>query len=363
MAKKILILGGVLPALSLVRRLERIAEDVEIICHEDDVIAYSKFGLKHQYSTLDDVEILIGKWVEVNKSYSDQWLIIPCSEFFVEFIGLLIGNGFEVFSLSQDILDVFADKKLFYAWLGSLDIHVGDFFDLDTRLSFEANEKYIVKVSKLIPKYKSSFKTAVIDSSDELHKIVENIPCLHRDNFVIQRLYPNTQNISYGGVWVCGKEVASVVVQQLRQYPKGVTSAVELHKNENDIAYIKNVISRIAGEKKLNGFIELEFVKNKQGLVPIDLNARLWGWSSFLFYSYPACVGNILEGGDKPVEFVQVDSWSNLWRDLPAILKGEESLVQKINSIFLLFTSTKRIDFIFWRDVKPEILSFVKKLI
>jgi len=362
-AKKILVLGGVLPALSLIRRLECVAEDLEVICHVDDVIVFSRIGMKHQYNSLDGARSLVEKWIETNKCGSDQWLIIPCSEFFVGYVGLFINNGFDVFSSPQDVLDVFADKKTLYSWLSSLGIHVGDFFDLDAQLFFDNSEKYLLKVSRVVPGYKSEFKTKVVETPNELQRAVEKIPYRHRGSYVIQRLYPDTENISYGGVWVSGKEIASVIVQQLRQYPKGVTSAVRLHKDSNDVAHIRSVISRIAAEKDLNGFVELEFVKNEQGLIPIDLNARLWGWSNFLFYNYPSCAESIVKGDRIALRGGQVDSWSNLWRDFPAIFKGKGRLFQKLYTVFLLLASTKRIDFISYRDIKPEILSFIKRVI
>ena len=286
MTKSLLLLGGVLPAVQFVRRVSEYVENIHIIAQEDDAIVYSKHGEKFLYAHPENCHSVIKAWIDAQSSDVKQWLVIPCSEFFVQYIEEFRNTGFEVFALPSEAVDVFCDKKLMYIWLASLGVQISDFLHFSDDLDFTQSKKYIIKSSRTSDDYRVPFKTKVIKSIEELNFIRKEIPKHYWDNFVIQRLYENNQSLSYGGVWIDGKEVSSIIVKQVRQYPKGVTSYAVKLSDAADLQLIKKVIDNISSNIILHGFFELEFIKNEAGLYPIDLNPRLWGWSNFLFYNY-----------------------------------------------------------------------------
>lgn len=361
-SRKLLLLGGVLPVLQLVRRLQSSkVQSTTIIAHNRDIINYSRFGEIINYDSEVDCLNCINTWIDSNIQDKEQWLIIPCSETFIDLIYLFRDKGFNVFALQQDALNTFTNKKKFYNWLRARNIEAGRFYSLNTNdLRFDKNESYIVKVSKTSTDYKSIFKTSIIRSRDDLLKLKEKIPVQYQDNYIIQQMYPNTESISYGAIWLDGKELSSIVVKQIRQYPKGVTSSAIIHDDKTDVSYIESIITKLAQEITLHGFIELEFIKYKSILIPIDLNPRLWGWSNFLFYNYPESVTAIAEMKYKDIRSKNIPSWSNIWRDLPAIFNESYSNMKKVQSIYSLLR-TDRIDFINCKDPKPEVLSTFRR--
>lgn len=358
--KNILLLGGVLPVLHLLRRLQRLSVDTEVIANVDDAVAYSKFGVKHLYTSSGSCVQIVDRWIEMNKSERGRWLVIPCSEMFVEHIGMFRNAGFEVFAPTQSALNIFTSKSTFYSYLNKLNIFTDEFFSLKDNLSFNNGERYIVKLSKTSSDFESLFKTAIIASTAEWYEIVNDIPEKFQDNYIIQRFYRENQSISYGSVWENGKEVASIVIQQTRQFPKGVTSAAKLYGHAEDLLLIRDVVKKIADTQILNGFVELEFIKSEHGLVPIDLNPRLWGWSSFLFFNFPDLVKYIALGDGVAPRQIALVSWSNLWRDLPAILRHEGPATEKFKMLLSLLL-IRRIEFIYWHDMKPELKALFKK--
>lgn len=362
MTKSLLLLGGVLPAVQLLRRAQEWVENVHIIAQKDDAIVFSNYGEKFLYKHPKECLSVIRLWIAKHADNSQEWIVIPCSEFFVQYIEELRDSGFEVFAPASQELSTFYDKSAMYTWLESLGVEVASFSQLDEQLDFTEDKHYIIKSAKATDDYNSPFKTKVVCEKEELEIVRRSIPKSYWQNFVIQRLYENNKNISYGGIWMNGQEVASIITRQVRQYPQGVTSYAVKETDAKNIELIKLAIEKISSNVKLHGFIELEFIKNEMGLYPIDLNPRLWGWSNFLFYNYPQVLSVIF---DKPpfyqLENYNIMSWSNIWRDIPAILKSENSIILKIKLIFALLKISKK-DFIFWGDIKPEFSAILQKI-
>lgn len=362
MSRSLLLLGGVLPAVQLLRRTEAYADSVHIIAQKADAIVFSKYGKKFLYGEDKDCLIVIRQWIAEHAQNAQHWLVIPCSEFFVQYIQEFRDSEFEVFAPSSHVLNTFYDKSELYSWLDLLGVQVGDFKQLDGQLDFKQEKQYIIKSAKSSDDYKAPFKTKIINHKDELDAVKKIIPSEYWGDFVIQRLYPNNQSLSYGGVWLNGQELASIVVRQVRQYPQGITSHTVKATDKEDINVIKAAIAKIASNVEMHGFIELEFIKNEAGLYPIDLNPRLWGWSNFLFYNFPQVPLVILQK-QRPdiIENKNISSWSNIWRDIPAILKSTDSFVLKFKLLISLFRVSRK-DFIFWRDIKPEFSALLQKL-
>lgn len=359
MSKNILLLGGVLPVLHFLRRIQKFSNNIHIIAGANDVAVSSKYGVSNTYGGVLTPSQVIHRWISENSKDPDGWVVIPCSEFFLAYVGMFRQSGYKVFAPSEETLSIFSDKKKFYSWLNEIGIFTGEWYSLGQTLDFTENKKYIVKASRSILDSRIGFKTAVVSDDFELREVVGSIPKKYHDDYIIQRILSGSVSLSYGGVWEGGKELAGIVVKQIRQYPRGVTSAALIHDEQADTYYIKSVIQKISEQKKLTGFIELEFIKNEMGIIPIDLNPRLWGWSSFLFENYSGLAENIVNGRWVCAERTRVDSWSNVWRDFPAILREDCALSEKVKNIHSL-AKVEHMEFICWKDIKPEFLFLVK---
>lgn len=361
MKKSALLLGGVLPAVHLLRRIQGYTNNIHVIAQKNDAIVYSKYGTKYLYPNPKDCSSTINTWIEKHKDQSNKWLIIPCSEFFIQYIETFRNNGFDVFAPPSQALKIFYDKSALYSWLGSLDIEIAEFKNLNDSFEFTDKKRYIVKCAKASSEFTTPFKTKIINSKSDLALVQSLIPNQYWDNFVVQRMFNNNKSISYGGVWNSGNEIASVIVDQIRQYPQGITSNIKQASDAEDIDVIRKTISKIAENTLLHGFIELEFIKNESGLYPIDLNPRLWGWSNFLFYNFPTLPSSIINEDILLLKSKHIKSWSNIWRDIPAIISSDIPLVSKLSLLSSLLTVSKK-DFINLKDIKPEIKGTLQQL-
>ncbi|WP_180081560.1 hypothetical protein [Acinetobacter sp. YH12201] len=362
MSKSLLILGGVLPAVQLLRRMEKIVDNIHVIAHENDMIVLSKYGKKITYQSVSDCLPILKKWINDHHSDCNEWIIIPCSELFIQYIHHFRENGFEVFAQSNENLNIFSNKINMYSWLKSLDISISDFSTLSNDLDFSSSKKYIIKCSKASENYIPPFKTKTIYSHYELQKLRTIIPRDNWDNFVIQPLFKKNKSISYGGVWNNGIEIAGLIVNQVRQYPQGITSCAARLEECEAKKTITEVISKISNNVCLHGFIELEFIQNEAGIYPIDLNPRLWGWSNFLISSYPDIPEKILTNNISNISVdLGFNSWCNIWRDLPACFKISKSFWEFLTLLISLLKVTRK-DFISLNDIKPEFNGVFNKL-
>lgn len=362
MNKKVLLLGGVLPVLGLLRRIQSNCLKVDVISSASDVVVSSRFGDKTTYSNSSAIDGVINNWIERQAGEKEDWLVIPCSETFLEYMGAFKKAGYQVFSCEEDALSIFSDKRKLYPWLSSIGVYTGEFYSLSDSLKFFDGSRYIVKAAKSLPEFEGRFKTAVVSTDIEFKRAVERIPRRYKDGFIVQPIYRESESLSYGGVWISGEEVAGVVVRQVRQYPQGVTSAAEIHKDDADVGLIKSVVNKIASQKTLHGFFELEFIKSEMGLIPIDLNPRLWGWSSFLFLNYPGLAKTIVDQKVSILDRRLVNSWSNLWRDVPAILNKGAGFSGKARALSSLY-KYDYVEFVCWQDIRPEFRFFLKRVL
>lgn len=360
MDKSILILGGVLPAVQLLRRVKDHNQEIHIIAQEKEAIISSRYGKKIPYKNNEDCLKVIHSWITNQSNRRNDWVVIPCSEFFIQYLQEFRKNKFDVFASSSEALEIFSDKKEMYTWLNSLGIKTSEFKSLYDTINLTNNQRYIVKRSKTSDNYTPPFKTKIISQYEELEQIRESIPEKYWHSFVIQRLFLNNKSISYGGVWVSGKEIANIVAEQIRQYPLGITSHAVKAINKKDIQIIKETIDKISSQIELHGFIELEFIKNESGLYPIDLNPRLWGWSNFLFHNFPEVPQVVFSKNQaSTVKNKNITAWSNVWRDIPAVYKSKTTINSKIQSFYNLFFKTKK-DFIVLHDIKPEFNAIIR---
>lgn len=161
---------------------------------------------------------------------------------------------------------------------------------------------------------KVNFKFKVINNKselDELSSVFEH--CLFQPYLDPKKF----KQIAFAGYFT-GDSNSLIVVQQLNQYPIGVSSYVELTNQYNK--YLDE-ISSFLNEINYKGFIELECKVSKEGeIFLLDINPRTWGW----FYFYLSGVLNfdevILKEAKPQLEIKS--GWVNLPRLMMSNLQG-----------------------------------------
>lgn len=165
---------------------------------------------------------------------------------------------------------------------------------------------------------KVPFKTKLVQDRNDF-EIVK--PYLQ--NCIVQEYLSSDdfKQISIAG-YFSGMPESLIAVQQLNQYPEGVSSYVEIFNNEKTNELIRE-ISYYLNSLKFKGFIELEFkcqkLTNKFYLM--DINPRPWGW----FYFYLSGVNNLYDVilKDQAPKLILKNTWVNLPRLLMSNFKGK----------------------------------------
>lgn len=362
MVKSVLILGGTISSTYFLRRISKHVDHIEIICNTHEPSSFSNLGKKIRYGSVAEVADVVLAWIKSKRDVCDSWLIVPCSELFVEFVPLFFEYGFDVFSSGSEFLNLFTNKKTFYAWLEKELGYSRLFFSIDDPLDFTGANKYIAKPIATSSRSNVNFKTKILSNKADLSQLQNELTPEQKKNVLVQVLHPDVQSLSYGSVWCHGIEVAHVIVRQIRQYPKGVSSSVDENVASEDIKKIREVVKSISKRFLLNGFIELEFIKSGDKVYPIDLNPRLWGWSNFIFHKFDGLSFGIFcddkfDVAKKP----DVTSWCFFLREIPAIFSDDNlSPLRKLVEARRAFAYSK-VDCLCFSDIRPEFSSMIRK--
>lgn len=167
---------------------------------------------------------------------------------------------------------------------------------------------------------KVSFKFKVIYNNEELKSINKYVSDCFLQPFLSSENY---KQIAIAG-YFDGSSKSLIGVEQLSQYPKGVSAYVEDKTDlfEYEIERVSNYLNQL----EYRGFIEFEFKQNIANLqlFLMDINPRPWGW----FYFYLSRVENFPKvlSGDEYVQLTDKKAWINTPRLIMANLKGEFQL-------------------------------------
>lgn len=301
---KSVIIFGLGPAgLFLSRELAKNDVHTIGIGRKDDVGLYSKYVDPFVAETKVEVMKAISK-IRVRHSgpligyiCSDQYLTLllnNCPEVFeiINFVGVRKEN-YELINNKQKITELCTELGLRtprnYSYQDLLNNKV------EFPIAFKLNTKEINSKKNPIGKLK------IIKNEKELNNLEKDISIsqIEKDKIVIQEYIEGNNNhqFSFGGYFINGVKKAGIVVNQIGQYPQGVSSLV-LEAEEGEIKNkINESVIRFAGHLKYTGFLELEFKVSKELIYLMDINPRTWGWVSILAKKYPdfhnvLCINN-----------------------------------------------------------------------
>lgn len=205
------------------------------------------------------------------------------------------------------------------------------------------------------------FKTIIIHSEKEL----ESFKNTHgnNDEIILQNYIPGGHNadISYGGFFQNGKELFHIVVQQKRQYPKGLSSFVEEYEGEHS-EKVRNMSRLLMKKTAYQGFVEAEYrINEDEGQVYlIEVNPRVCGWIKIVKKKFDIVWTDLSKiprtNSEKSV------SWVNLVRDARSILNTALTKPHQIDLLDIIsdYRNNPIVDIFEWSDPFPFISQFKK---
>lgn len=353
--RPVILLGLKPQGLFLLRELSRAGFEVHAIESTKTPAFYSKYGYKYlvgDHGTLASIlSELHSRFGPGTHCYISSGSLVDCV---VEYIPQLY-DMFEVYPRPLSSVAVLCNKMRTYAVAERLGIDCLDTFTLeheDSALAFCSNG------SRLIAKWNREFtgtgsvpkfKTAILDTSTDLSRLKASLSAEEQANLILQPFLETSQdhNVSHLGYYVEGLCVAGFLAQQLRQYPKGITSYLREYEGPGADVLIARA-QTLFKELKYTGFGEAEFKFDGDFTTPylLEVNPRTCGWSSVLktkfrelrrIFASPTCAVP-LEGRSSAVR------WGNVGRDMRAIIHNS----QNHKSPYRLFA-----DFVSWAWPKP----------
>jgi len=360
---KVIIIGLGPQGLFLIRELARADYEVTVIGKKNEIGYFSKFGRKIEIQNELD---LINKIKEMQDIFYGTDCHIT-SGFYLSFLLKNVPEFWKIFNVyphPYESVKIFNNKIETYKVAQKNGIQVLESFILsDVEQNTERPFPYpmIAKWLQDINLFsKPKFKTAVLQNSKELKKIIETTSNYERENIIIQEYLGNDfkDNFSFGGFFKDGECLAGILVQQEKQYPMGLSSYVKEYNGKYSFKLIDDA-KKIFKYMNFSGFGEAEFkyVKKNKRFILLEVNPRTWGWVKILKQKYPNIIKSIEGDPLKPIS--HRCKWTNVLRNAQT-LKSDLTFDNLSNYI----SSHVRSLYDIWdiRDLKPFFYQLKRKL-
>lgn len=358
--------------LFLIRELSKTNTNIICVGRKDDIGLNSKYGTKHiaesKESIMEIVNTICKQSTEKPKGYicSDQYLTLlteECPEVFnnIKFIG----PNLETYKLINN-------KDAIIKYCKELNINTPRTFEFKDIDKVSKNEFPLIikwKTKEINPLSNPVGKTKLISNKKEFNILKNEVTackCRISFNQLFAQSYvrgDNSNQFSFGGYFLGGEEKAGVVVNQIRQYPQGISSFVKETNDKTIEENIRVLVNSFVKSLKYTGFLEIEFkVDNKSGKIYLlDINPRPWGWVSILGAKYKGFHTLFLEHEPKKSEKKGYDlSWTNPIRDVISIFRNPYNSKNKDDRFLHSYLSNNLVLDIFDKnDLKPT-LSIIK---
>ncbi len=176
-------------------------------------------------------------------------------------------------------------------------------------------DAYLERTQKAgLPKY------TVLQTRMEIEAFASKYALVKEDILLQQKLSDSFRSVSVAGFFLQGVTRCLIAVEQVRQYPSGVTCFAREAGECRWSKLVQEYIRRFAEHTGYTGFLEMEFKTDGEQVWLLDINPRLWKWMNILKAKYPGFPHQLLSvvpmeaNGKRAV-------WADPFRDLPAMLK------------------------------------------
>ena len=325
--RAVIVMGLGPSGLFLTRQLHYITEKIYAIGRDDDVGMYSRYiakGRRYWATSKEDVLAAISCILQQEGEKpllyisSDQYLTLLLEiKDDLEPLVELAGSGF-------DILRLINDKERTVEFCREHHIQIPESFSFS---QFEAEE---VQNYPVIVKWKEKVlcagknpigKIRICEDQLEFSVLTQQIrqagvnPCsVYVQTYIRGN---NGQQYSVGGYYHNGVPLACMSVNQICQYPQGISAVVQSTEKELT-EKLENISMNFAQSVRFTGFLEMEYKVDSTTQVPylLDINPRPWGWVSALGAAYEDFYKVLL--GQEPASTRQPVLWKSPLRRLLA---------------------------------------------
>lgn len=359
---KIAIIFGLGPAgLFLGRQLAENNVKVIGIGRHDDVGLYSNKIEGFVAETASEIKKIVAK-VAQNSSCSLNAYI--CSD---QYLTLLLEEYRDIFNeldfqdIKIEVLELINSKKQINKYCNGLGINSPrsiKYSEIENKENLEFPLIFKLDTKKINAPKNPIGKIKIIRNEIEFHNLmieIEKDPLI-KDEIVIQSYIDgdNSNQYSYGGYFKGGNEVAGIVVNQIRQFPQGVSCFVVETVDCNVISEITKHVTRFAEGLSYSGFLEMEFKLFNNTMYLMDINPRPWGWVSILGRKY-SNFHQLLDDKDvvHPQKNESICTWKSPIRDFISYLKPSNNA--RYHSVSNAFKVQKAYDIYDLTDLLPSI--------
>lgn len=364
--RTVIVLGLGPSGLFLVRQIHKLTTKIYAIGRPDDVGMYSKYIDKNRRYYVPNFEGLMSAIKDVSTKAKEKPLLLISSD---QYLTQLLSNNVnwsecvDLFGSDISTLRLINDKQRIVEFCESNNLMIPRSY---TFVEFKAlkeqpypviikpNEKQLNPVKNPIGKIRlcrnsddfNSLLTEMVNSSSDLNDF-------HIQNYIEGN---NAQQYSVGGFYSEGKPLAEVVVNQIKQYPQGI-SAMVITTGDDNSKQVQSIAHVIVDKMSYSGFLEVEFKidKNSNKAYILDVNPRPWGWVSVLgraFKNFHVVFdNNAIKTPPLPV------LWQSKLRRLMAFRNHNNANIKNDKTKFL-----KAYDIFDSNDMKPSFMIYVMAL-
>lgn len=357
----VIILGLRKQALPIIRSLVQIGK-YHVYCFIDsrttkEEAEYTRYGEKIFFASMLDVE---KKLKDIQTCYTQKLYIFITSAVLLTEIRTSLRIIYEEYKVSSSPLpwiDLFTNKALMYSFVKEYGVQTAPFVLLN---QYTVGCLQFPVVLKRNIEHFLSFKVKQIECQSEFDEFVNAISD-NRDDIIVQELVRGTGclDLSYQGYFYDGTCKGSVVWEEVRHFPQGISCFMrEVDGNLKQL--VVNNTETFFKVTDYSGFVQIDYkylpVEDK--LIIMDVNTRTPASHSAFSYKF-INYSDLFRDLDTPPVLIEKNAkiaWINIASD--GLLKMKLRSRLEIN---LLFTAVW--DVWSFKDLMPFIMSILLPII
>ncbi len=326
----VIVLGLGPAGLFLVRQLSHLTESIYAIGRYDDVGMYSRHIDKKKRYYAYNADELKDAFSKIKEIEEMKPLLFISSD---QYLSILLdkknewSEQIELAGANIDTLELINDKNAINAFCQLNGVRIPESvtyseFQLQRRRMYPVIIKWVEK--RIETAVNPIGKVKVCWNDTEFLAVDRAVKegGIHAEDLFVQA-YINGKNdcqFSVGGYYNNGVPLAEVAVNQIKQYPQGISA--EVITSSNPICTdLKQISGCFVSELNYTGFLEMEYkvdARTRETYL-LDVNPRPWGWISILGAVYLDFY-KVLDG-QKPIATPQ----NAVWKSPLRILAGKKN--------------------------------------
>lgn len=291
--RPVIVLGLGPSGLFITRQIHKLTDKIYAIGRTDDVGMYSKYiNNTHKYyvSTFDALKSAI---VDISLKTEEKPLLIIASD---QYLTQLLSEDVnwseyvDIFGSDIQTLRLINNKQAIVEFCESNNLFTPQSYTFSEfkclkvpifPIIVKPNEKQLTLTKNPIGKIR------ICQNIGEFNLLLVEMATYRMDekDFQIQNYIEgdNAQQYSVGGCYVKGQPLAEVVVNQIKQYPQGISAEV-ITSDDDNAKLVREIARKLVENLSFSGFLEVEFKIDKKSnkAYILDVNPRPWGWISVL---------------------------------------------------------------------------------